>query len=76
MAEEEISILPEQGTSQQLHTSNKLAYSCTSDSEETMQRHDQDATMGKWILVSSKKKRSKKAQRSGNSSDHTEVDSW
>ena len=32
--------------------------------------------MERWIPVSSKKKRSKQAQKSGNVSDHTEVDSW
>ena len=76
MDEEEITILPEQGTPQQLHSSNTLAHSYTSDSDETMQSHDQDATMERWIPVSSKKKRSKQAQKSGNASDHTEVDSW
>ena len=64
MDEEEISILPEQVTPKQLHFSNKLAYSYTSDSDETMQSHDQDATMERWIPVSSKKKRSKQAQKS------------
>jgi hypothetical protein len=76
MDEEEISILPEQGTPQQLHPSNELAHSYTFDSDETMQSHDQDESMERWILVSSKKKRSKQAQKSGNASDHTEVDSW
>jgi hypothetical protein len=76
MDEEEISILPEQVTPKQLHSSNKLAHSYTSDSDETMQSHDQDATMERWIPVSSKKKRSKQAQKSGNASDHTEEDSW
>ena len=73
---EEISILPEQVTPKQLHSSKKLAYSYTSDSDETMQSHDQDATMERWIPVSSKKKRSKQALKSGNASYHTEVDSW
>ena len=63
MDEEEVSILPEQVTPKQLHSSNKLAHSCTSDSDETMQSHDQDATMERWIPVSSTKKRSKQAQR-------------
>ena len=54
MNEEEVSILPEQGTPKQLHPSNELAYSYTSDSDETMQSHDQDATMERWIPVSSK----------------------
>ena len=35
MDEEEVSILPEQGTPKQLHPSNELAYSYTSDSDET-----------------------------------------
>ena len=73
MDEEEVSILPGQGTPKQVHPSNKLAYAYTSDSDETMQSHDQDATMEGWIPVSSKKKRSKQAQNSGNASDHTEA---
>ena len=76
MDEEEVSILPGQGTPKQVHPSNKLAYAYTSDSDETMQSHDQDATMEGWIPVSSKKKRSKQAQNSGNASDHTEADPW
>jgi hypothetical protein len=36
MDEEEVSILPEQVTPKQLNLSNKLAYSYTSDSDETM----------------------------------------
>ena len=76
MDEEEISILPEQGTPQQLHSSNELAHSYSSHSDETMQSHDQDTTMERWIPVSSKKKRSKQAQKSDTASDHTEVDSW
>jgi hypothetical protein len=76
MDEEEVSILPGQGTPKQVHPSNKLAYSYTSDSDETMQSHDQDATMERWIPVSSKKKRSKQAQKSDTASDHTDIDSW
>ena len=76
MDEEEVSILPEQVTQKQLHSSNKLAYSYTSDSDETMQSHDQDTTMERWIPVSSKKKRSKQAQKSDTASDHTEADPW
>ena len=76
MDEEEISILLVQGTPKQLHPSNKLAHSYTSDSDETMQSHDQDATMERWIPVSSKKNRYKQAQKSGNASDHTEADPW
>ena len=76
MDEEEVLILPEQGTPQQLHSSSQLACSYTSDSDETMQSHDQDATMKRLIPVSSKKKRSKQAQKSCNPSDHTEADSW
>ena len=74
--EEEVSILPEQGTPKQLHSSNELAHSYTSNNDETMQSHDQDATMERWIPVSSKKKKSKQAQMSGNASDHTEADPW
>jgi hypothetical protein len=55
MDEEEISMLPGQGTSKQVHPSNNLAYSYTSDSDDTMQSHDQDTTMERWIPVSSKK---------------------
>ena len=73
MDEEEISIMAEQVTPKQLLPSNKLEYSYTSDSDEIMQSHDQDATMERWIPVSSKKKRSKQAQKSGNASDHTEI---
>jgi hypothetical protein len=76
MDEEEISILPVQGTSKQVHPSNKLAYSYTSDSDETMLSHDQDTTMERWIPVSSNKKRSKQAQKSGSASDYTEEDCW
>jgi hypothetical protein len=76
MDDEEVSILPEQVTPKQLHSSNKLAYSYTSDSDETMQSHDQDAIMERCIPVSSKKKRSKQAQKSDNGSDHTEADPW
>ena len=54
MDEEEVSILPEQGTKQQLHPSNELAHSYSSDSDETMQSHDQDTTTERWIPVSSK----------------------
>ena len=76
MDEEEISILSEQGNPQQLHPSNKLAHSYISDSDETMQSHDQDTTMESWIPVSSKKERSKQAQKSDTASDHTEADPW
>jgi hypothetical protein len=76
MDEEDVSILPVQGTPKQVHSSNKLAYSYTSDSDETMQSHDQDATMERWIPVSSKKKRSKQAQKSDTASDHKEADPW
>ena len=41
-----------------------------------MQSQDQNTTMERWIPVSSKKKRSKQAQKSGNASGHTEADSW
>ena len=58
MDEEEVSILPGQGTPKQVHPSNKLAHSYKSNSDETMQSQDQDATMERWIPVSSKKKRS------------------
>ena len=76
MDEEEVSIMLEQGTPNQVHPSNKLAHSYTSSSDETMQSHDQDATMVRWIPVSSQKKRSKQAQKSDTASDHTEADPW
>ena len=50
MDEEEISILPEQVTPKLLLSSNKLAHSYTSDSDETMQSHDQDTTDRKSVV--------------------------
>ena len=76
MDEEEVSILLEQVTPKQVPSSNKLAHSYISDSDDTMQSHDQDATMERWIPVSLKEKRSRQAPKSCNTSDHTEADTW
>ena len=76
MDEEEISILSEQVTPKPLPPSTYVTHLYTSDSDDTMQSHDQEATMERWIPVSPKKKRSKQAPKRCNASDHTEADPW